>query len=349
MKRIGSIILRWQPFERGPAPRSRIQNVIKAELSDQHAEPTAPKKMRYSLSDLKTAANNPKLVLREMNQLFYSSFGRHESNPYGRSVFEEDWDNLVILDACRHDFFERQADLPGQLDSRTSLGSCTPEFVEYNFRNRSLRDTVYVTANSWYLKLRDEIGSEVYDLVDLLSSPDRKYSDPDHNIVLPETMTEVARRAHDENPKKRLIVHYIQPHHPFIGPTGECYFQTDSASLPEVVREEPNATRELVERAYRENVDRAVDAVADLLPNLRGKTVVTADHGEMLGERHEYIPIREYGHPAGIWSDLLTTVPWHVYTNGERKETVAERPVAGSDGESGYAVDERLESLGYKM
>jgi len=77
---------------------------------------------------------------------------------------------------------------------------------------------------------------------------------------------------------------------------------------------------------------------------------VTADHGEMLGERHEYIPIREYGHPAGIWSDLLTTVPWHVYTNGERKETVAERPVAGSDGES---LDTRwtnvCESLGYKM
>jgi len=186
MKRIGSIILRWQPFERGPAPRSRIQNVIKADLSDQHAEPTAPKKMRYSLSDLlKTAANNPKLVLREMNQLFYSSFGRHESNPYGRSVFEEDWDNLVILDACRHDFFERQADLPGQLDSRTSLGSCTPEFVEYNFRTVLFETPSTLPQTNRYLKLRDEIGSEVYDLVDLLSSPDRKYSDPDHNIVLP--------------------------------------------------------------------------------------------------------------------------------------------------------------------
>lgn len=303
----------------------------------------------YSLSSLKQATKDPKLVLRELNQLIYSSFGRYDSNPDGQSVFERDWDNLLILDACRHDFFEQQSDLPGELQSRTTLGSCTPEFVEYNFRNRQLHDTVYVTANSWFLKLREEINAEVYDLIDLLSSPERKYSDPEHNIVLADTITNVAKQANEKYPNKRLIVHYIQPHHPFVGPTGQKYFQTESSSLQEVIRNEPAATQELVVQAYSENVDHVLTAVKNLLPDLQGKTVVTADHGEMLGERHEYIPIREYGHPAGIWSDILTTVPWQVHTKGPRKEVVAERPHRGDDPITAYEVDERLKTLGYKM
>lgn len=303
----------------------------------------------YNLSDLRRAKKEPKLVLRELNKQIYSSFGRHESNPDGRSIFDEDWDNLLIFDACRYDFFEQQSELPGELQSRTTLGSCTPEFVEYNFRNRQLHDTVYITANSWFLKLRADINSEVHDLYDLLSSPDRKYSDPEHKIVLADTITNVAKEANERYPNKRLIVHYIQPHHPFVGPTGEEYFEMESSSLQEVVRNEPAATRDLVAQAYRENVDHVLSAAEDLLSELKGKTVITADHGEMLGERHEYIPIREYGHPPGIWSDILTTVPWYVHTDESRKKIIAERPNRDDDASTTYEVDERLKTLGYKM
>ncbi|WP_216824871.1 LTA synthase family protein [Salinigranum rubrum] len=303
----------------------------------------------YNLSGLKRATKEPELVLRELNQLLHSSFGRHGSNPDGQSIFEKDWDNLLILDACRYDFFERQSELPGELYSRTTLGSCTPEFIEYNFRDRQLHDTVYVTANSWFLKLKDEINAEVHDLIDLLSSPERKYSDPEHNIVLADTITNVARQANEKYPNKRLIVHYIQPHHPFVGPTGKKYFQTNSSSLREVVQNEPASTRDLVMEAYSENVDHVLKAVENLLPDLQGKTAVTADHGEMLGERHEYIPIREYGHPAGIWSEILTNVPWHIHTSGIRKEIIAEQPHRARDTLHAYEVDERLKTLGYKM
>jgi len=303
----------------------------------------------YDISDIKRAKKEPKLILRELNKQIYSSFGRHESNPDGQSIFKEDWDNLLIFDACRYDFFEQQSELPGELRSRITLGSCTPEFVEYNFRNRQLHDTVYITANSWFLKLKDKINSEVHDLYDLLSSPDRKYSDPEHKIVLADTITNVTKKANEKYPNKRLIVHYIQPHHPFVGPTGEEYFEMDSSSLREVVRNESTATRDLVAQAYSENVDYVLSATEDLLPELKGKTVITADHGEMLGERHEYIPIREYGHPPGIWSDVLTTVPWHIYTDGPRKKIISERPSRNDDTLATYEVDERLKTLGYKM
>lgn len=38
------------------------------------------------------------------------------------AVMDEDWDNLLILDACRFDMFENRNILPGQLDYIYSKG-----------------------------------------------------------------------------------------------------------------------------------------------------------------------------------------------------------------------------------
>src|SRR6056297_529711 len=51
----------------------------------------------------------------------------------GTRVMDEDWDNLIILDACRYDMFAEQVDLDGELESRISLGSTSEEFLEQNF------------------------------------------------------------------------------------------------------------------------------------------------------------------------------------------------------------------------
>ncbi|ELZ23103.1 hypothetical protein C475_15679, partial [Halosimplex carlsbadense 2-9-1] len=90
--------------------------------------------------------------------------------------------------------------------------------------------------------------------------------------------------------------------------------------------------------------------VKELLGELSGKTVVTSDHGNMLGERARPIPIREWGHPDGVYTPELVTVPWLEYESGPRREVVAEAPV--DETESGDAVEddvvaERLRNLGY--
>lgn len=174
---------------------------------------------------------------------------------------------------------------------------------------------------------------------------DGSYHSDRFKVVLPETVTERAIEVADEHPDKRLLVHYIQPHYPFVGEFGASRFDDFGSSFYDVVTSHDDATPEMVRKAYAENLDLVLDEVADLLEHLQGKTVVTADHGEMLGDRHDYVPVRDYGHHEGIYNDALTKVPWHVHLNGDRKDVVADPPV-GADAD---ALFDRLEDLGYKM
>jgi hypothetical protein len=79
---------------------------------------------------------------------------------------------------------------------------------------------------------------------------------------------------------------------------------------------------------------------------LPGKTVVSSDHGELLGERLSPIPLRAYGHPMGIYMDELVKIPWHVHETGNRKRILAEPPSERLDMDEGE-VESQLRNLGY--
>jgi hypothetical protein len=88
--------------------------------------------------------------------------------------------------------------------------------------------------------------------------------------------------------------------------------------------------------------------VRDLLKTLNGKTVISADHGNMVGERSEPFPTRRmYGHPWGVYTPELVQVPWYVIESGDRRETHSDPPVQ-SAGHSEDVVNDRLQALGYK-
>ena len=62
-------------------------------------------------------------------------------------IMEESWDVLILLDACRYDYFEkiRQEHLPaGDLSCRTSIGSSTVEWRNNSFPG-VYKDVVYVS------------------------------------------------------------------------------------------------------------------------------------------------------------------------------------------------------------
>lgn len=301
----------------------------------------------YSIKQIYRGLRNPLLVGRQLNKLYYSYRGI-ESHPKAVNFLDEDWDNLIILDACRYDSFVEHADLSnGKLEHRYSLGSATPEFTEKTFADRRLGDTVYVGANTWFLKLRDEINAAIHHFVDLQNGDyEVTWINEELEVVTPETVTRHAQQVQSEYPDKRLIIHYLQPHHPFIGPTGEKYLSHQSNSLMEVFREAgPDVDERLLRKAYNENLERVLKAVEDLLPELTGKTVVTADHGEMLGDRHEVVPTRDYGHPKAIYNDILVKVPWYVVDTGERKEVIEEE--IREQYIEMEEVDEQLRDLGY--
>lgn len=295
----------------------------------------------YSLSQIMKGLRDPTMAIQELNRAYYDLVNDTGYNDGGVDVFREDWDNLIVLDACRYDEFEDRADLPGDLQARESLSSMTHEWIRANFTERELYDTVYVSANGRFAHQKDDVESEVHEFVGLWDD-DHRYGDD--KIAPPEMVTEHAKEAAAEYPNKRLLVHYLQPHQPYIGPSGD-QFERDQ-SLHEMMQTDGVST-DLLRRAYRENLDLVLDDVADLLNSLSGKTVVTSDHGELLGEREFPIPIRRYGHPSGIYTEPLVKVPWLVVENGDRKEIVSEEPdsVETYDQER---IEDHLEDLGYK-
>lgn len=298
---------------------------------------------------LKYWAKDPKNLITGINRRFNHWRSGKPYNTSGTHILDEDWDVLVILDSCRYDTFADRSKFEGQLNHRISKGSATKEFVQGNFTDEVRHDTVYVSAISWYLKLRDEIDSELHAFVNLVDDEAVEISGPDgrkQEIVTPERVTERAVQAADQYPDKRLIIHYGQPHQPYLSDWARERFVVGGGLR--TVLHRSDVAHEAVVRGYRENLDRALAAVDTLLEHVAGKAVITADHGELLADREFPIPITYYGHPLGIYVDELVKVPWFVVETSERRDIVAERP-RDERRRDGEAVDEQLRNLGYRV
>lgn len=151
------------------------------------------------------------LILREISKL---SLSRISSEP--ESIFEKgSWDNLIILDACRHDIYEEHVER--EVSARVTVGSTSYEFLEKTFKKGVYDDIVCVTANAFYddEMMEDYIGrSEIFH---------EKYEvfrtdwDEKKGTVLPKDVVRDVKSVQKLFPDKRLIVHFLQPHHPFLG------------------------------------------------------------------------------------------------------------------------------------
>lgn len=292
----------------------------------------------YSLTQIKQGVKNPKLAVREINKL-YSRYKHNERyNTNGIDIFEEDWDNLVLLDACRYDEFDYLNDIPGELEYRISRGSTSPEFIRGNFSNKSLNDTVYVSANRFFASLRKNIDAEVYDFIPT------KLDAPNVASSLPDTVTDAGIEASNAYPNKRLIIHYLQPHQPYLSP--KCSHLENKKSIKKTIAAN-SMSRNDVQEAYRENLIFVLNEVRRLLEYLEGKTVISADHGELLGERQQPIPIRDYGHPEGIYTDELVKVPWLIHNNQPRKDIHEDKH--NSRIELDENINKTLKDLGYRV
>jgi hypothetical protein len=297
---------------------------------------------------VQTAQSALRYVPIEVNNLLFRL--RHGN---GTRVMEEDWDNLFILDGCRYDMFTERIALPGTLDSRISLGSSSEEFMERNFVDEQFHDTVYVSANPFIPKLG--LNEDTFHaVVDLLNDWDEELQ-----TVRPDIVAEAARKAHEQYPDKRLIVHFMQPHAPFIGPLGREMVGggwtidqdvDDDPGIWNRLRDGEDVPLERVWEAYKENLDIVLEEVEPLLSDLNGKSVITADHGNLVGERLSPIPTRrKYGHPYGVHAEELVKVPWFVVQGNNRREVSTDSPVESDDESvSGKELEDRLEALGYR-
>jgi hypothetical protein len=277
------------------------------------------------------------------NRLLHRIVGPIQGIVYGRdgiNVMAEDWDNLIILDACRADVFERIADINifDEYKRVTSKASATPEFVNKTFTGQEFGDTVYINSNPHIS--RDAPGS-FHHRYDLWSEAFNK----EHGTVMPETSKNWGIKAESEHPDKRLIIHYNQPHGPYVGDERLKWDHSRARGSGEALKK-GLITQAEFRAAYDSNLEAALPTAIELAEKLTGRTVITADHGELFGKRQFPVPICAYAHPPGLRDPDLTTVPWAVINGDERK-------AVSDDGTSVERVDSdsverRLEDLGYK-
>lgn len=246
-------------------------------------------------------------------------------------VMDEDWDFLFILDACRADLFRTVADLDrfNTYEEVNSGASATHKWVSFQFTGQAFTDTIYINGNA---VVSEHIPTAFYKFIDVWKEDNRR-------LVPPENISSRLMKESRQNPDKRIIAHFCQPHYPFLDHS-ELQFESGG--------ETPNNVWHALRRGivdyddvwegYQDNLSRVLDVVVPLAEECDGKVALTADHGNLLGERMWPFPIQEWGHPPGLHHPKLTTVPWAVIGEDRTRAEASE----------GTNLNDQLAALGYK-
>jgi hypothetical protein len=275
----------------------------------------------------------PYLAARSFNQRYHSRI----RDAGELDVMVEEWDVLVLVDACRYDDFDDINHIDGRLEKRRSPGSMSKEFIRKSFAGRTLHDTVYVTGNPF---VADLDGGVFHDIMSLVEDS----WEAGDETVPPGELADATREALAEYPQKRIIAHFMQPHAPFLTEFGREVMENlvwrGNQYFPVGVSDEA------VRRAYRENINHVLEVVGDLVEDIENRVVISSDHGELMGERCSPVPIKGCEHPISLYEDGLLEVPWLVI-DGEPREVVAEEPTdtVAVDSET---IEQRLKALGYR-
>lgn len=220
-----------------------------------------------------------------------------EKEPEG--IFDKDeWDNLIIIDACRHDLYE---EVEGNTPKRTTVGGHSREFLEKTFSKGDFSDIVYISANFHTTPklFRRATGREPEDVFHTVyQTHDTDWSED--NIVRPEAVVRDARSAKKLFPDKRLIIHFMQPHHPFQSLDLSDYEETTVWKLAE----RGEIDDETIWKHYRENLEFVLPYAKELSNEFDGVTYLTSDHGNLVGENNLY------HHPYDAPSKPVREVPW---------------------------------------
>lgn len=301
--------------------------------------------------------------------LWYSLTSRM---PIGSNLYETDWDLAVILDTARVDAITElrdEYDFITEVDSIWSVGSSTPEWLINTFSERwleQIRNTSRISANGFdeYILVQQSPPPELdnaplgapdfprvdhteFDYLEILYQGD--FHDDELGTVPPRDVTKRAISFGRQNAWDRLMVHYIQPHAPYITDalTGDSEM-TEITSRPMWALRNGLISKQEGWEMYLDNLRLVLDEVETLLDNIDSeKAVITADHGESFGEYGG-----KFGHIDGYLTPQVRRVPWvettavdrQTVTPGEKYQT---RGRGASDEVETEKLEQHLEDLGY--
>jgi len=296
-----------------------------------------------------------------------------------QEIVDGDWDYLIILDACRYDDFKELYSryLNGKLKKRLSRGSSTPEWLVKTFPEGKY-DMTYISANP-FINSKGVSLSKLIDVGNYKSNWNAKDKfktiidlweygfEKEIGVVHPKTTTKEASKYLN---KKKLIIHYMQPHRPyFISTNGksknnllrklvlEGKESKDNTGFIQQIKKfvfltfRLNKIKAIFERKeYKSNLEITLNHLSHLIEEIpRGKKVViSSDHGEGFGERGVF------NHPPETKTSFLVEVPWLEIDEGKKskekiksKNKKEKKPKSKNTKKDEEKIKERLKSLGY--
>jgi hypothetical protein len=234
------------------------------------------------------------------------------------NILDHEWDFLVVLDACRYDSFEEVYteffDNTAKLSKKISNATDTTHWAKNTFNNHYFEDIIYISGNPT-VNSKSPVqgfvgGDHFYKVIDVWDGGwDYKVG-----TIHPKEMNKAFHKNYMKHPKKKFILHYIQPHLPYmtIGgrpgdkPSGQgCTkfarkttlnkFTTELMRMyaKKILKLPPNANDEIFWRAggkylmaqiYKDEIRLALEHVKILTDHIKGKWIITSDHGERIYE-----------------------------------------------------------------
>lgn len=234
-----------------------------------------------------------------------------KSNLFER-IEESEWDLLVILDACRYDTLASVVDC-AVVERAVSPASATPGFLKQANTEDLFDGTTYLSANP-QTNLHPPGAKRVVDLYET-------QWDTELSTVTPDTVYAEARKWLKKG--ERVVAHTLQPHYPHICMFGnnirpvrnglhptELDFLDENYLEPQIFLSDGRVSLGRARRSYELCTAYAwnqVKAFATWATSEGYTVAITADHGELFGERG-FVE-----HPNKINISSLTTVPWIMF------------------------------------
>lgn len=272
--------------------------------------------------------------------------GKYNSNNYeveGKEIdlLKEKWDILVVLDACRYDIFKQNyKDYfdKGYLKKAVSPATGTAEWLRKTFGEDYLNNIIYISANPQFRqKMSNPDKKHFFKVIDVW-----KFGWVENlGTVPPLEVNKAFHKTYLRYPNKKFILHYLQPHEPYILLGGKNGKPTDGKKLFNFNQKSSdifnNILKILIKQrwgvlwksqkyfgikpqkyigqvwyeygnkglksVYEYELKRVLKYVKMLVDTISANWLITADHGERLGENFKY------GH-GGSRDKEVIEVPW---------------------------------------
>jgi hypothetical protein len=261
--------------------------------------------------------------------------------PAGDNIYDDEWDLLIVVDACRLDLMQEVApkySYAQHVASRWSLDSTTALWMQRTFKTQDTSETTYICSNPFSEECLD--AERFADLQEVWKNV---WSEP--GTVPPRPVTDTTIESMRNRRTSRTIAHYLQPHCPFItrpelsaGKDRDRFGNQGHRDVWELYGDGELEFEDLWD-GYRSNLELVLNEIDLLLNSVTAeKVVITSDHGNALGK------LGIYGHPPRMPHRSLREVPWIETTAHDSGDHT---PETEFDGSEDVNREEQLQALGY--